>query len=480
MARGTRQRMLAIVVAACLVATAAPAHGQAAARAQAPPPVAPLALDLSHALETTARNVAPSVVQIFTTSYAPGSGPVARPADLITTQRASGSGVIVDPDGYIVTNAHVVKGASRLRVEVSLPAGGDSILAVGSRLVGGQVVAIDEETDLAVIKIAERNLPAIEFGDSDALKPGQIVLALGSPLGLHNTVSMGVVSAIARQLEPESPMIYVQTDAAIKPGSSGGPLVDLHGRLVGINTLILAQSAGDQGPAFAAPGNIVRTVFEQIRKTGYVRRGEIGVRAQTVTPVLAAGLGLPRNHGVILADVMPGSPAARAGLRPGDVVLALDGKRMENGRQFHVNVYRHQVGEFVALEVMRSDQTLNVRVPVVNREDPLINLAESIDPRANLVPRLGILGLTVDQRIAALLPPQRLPAGVVVVSTAPGAFDSREGGLAPGDVIHAVNRMLVAGLPELRTLMDALPVGSPVVIQLERQGMLMYLPFTVE
>jgi len=181
---------------------------------------------------------------------------------------------LTDPDGFIVTNAHVVRGASRLRVEVSLPAGGDSILAVGTRIVGGEVVALDEETDLAVIKIGERNLPALEFGDSDALKPGQIVLAVGSPLGLNNTVSMGVVSAIARQLEPDSPMIYVQT-AAIKPGSSGGPLVDLRGRLVGINTLVLAQSAGDQGPAFAAPSNIVRTVFEQIRKTGYVRRGEM-------------------------------------------------------------------------------------------------------------------------------------------------------------------------------------------------------------
>ena len=481
MTRYPRPNILKAVVIGCVIAAATPARGQVTttpARTQAAS-AAP-ALDLSRLLEVTARSVAPAVVQIFTTSYEPGNGPVARPADLVTTQRASGSGVIVDPDGYIVTNAHVVKGASRLRVEVSLPASGDSILAVGSRLVGGQVVAIDEETDLAVIKIAERNLPALEFGDSDALKPGQIVLALGSPLGLHNTVSMGVISAIARQLEPESPMIYVQTDAAIKPGSSGGPLVDLSGRLVGINTLILAESAAGQGPAFAAPANIVRTVFEQIRKTGFVRRGEIGVRAQTVTPVLAAGLALPHQHGVILADVLPGSPAAGAGLRPGDVVLALDGKRMENGRQFHVNVYRHQVGEVVAMEVLRNDQTLHVKVPVVNREDPLINLAGSIDPRANLVPRLGILGLTVDQRIAAMLPPQRVPAGVVVVSTAPGAIDSREGGLAPGDVVHAVNRTPVAGLADLRAVLDALTAGAPAVLQLERQGALIYLPFTVE
>jgi S1-C subfamily serine protease len=171
-------------------------------------PTAVTALDLSRTLETTARTAAVSVVQIFTTSYEPGSGAVARPADLVTMQRASGSSVIVDSEGYIVTNAHVVKGVSRLRVEVALLANGESILAVGSRVVSGEVVAIDEETDLAVIKIAVRNLPALEFGDSAALKPGQIVLALGSPLGLHNTVSMGVVSAVARQLEPESPMIF--------------------------------------------------------------------------------------------------------------------------------------------------------------------------------------------------------------------------------------------------------------------------------
>jgi len=204
------------------------------------------------------------------------------------------------------------------------------------------------------------------------------------------------------------------------------------------------------------------------------------VRAQTVTPVLAAGLGLPRNHGVILADVVSGGPAARAGLRPGDVVLALDGKTMENGRQFHINVYRHQVGEVVTIEILRNDQRLSVRVPVANREDPLVNLAESIDPRANLVPRLGILGVTVDQRIAAMLPPQRVPGGVVVVSTVPGAIDSREGGLAPGDVIHAVNRTPVTGLSDLRGLLDALTAGAPVVLQLERRGSLIYLLFTVE
>ena len=168
-----------------------------------------------------------------------------------------------------------------------------------------------------MIKVDERNLPALAFGDSDELSAGQLVLAFGSPLGLHNSVSLGVVSAVARQLEPESPMIYVQTDASINPGSSGGPLVDVRGRLVGINTLIARQAGGNEGLGFAAPSNIVRTVYEQIRKSGRVRRGDIGIRAQTVTPVLAPGLGLPRDHGVVLADVLPGQSgrASRAASR---------------------------------------------------------------------------------------------------------------------------------------------------------------------
>ena len=231
------------------------------------PPAAATIGGLSQSLEATARNAGAAVVQIFTTSYTPGSGLVPRGADLVTTEQASGSGVIVDPDGYIVTNAHVVSGASRVRVEVPTAPSGDSILARRSRTVNGQIVGIDLETDLAVIKIAERNLPALAFGDSDELKAGQLVLALGSPLGLHNSVSLGVISAVARQLKPESPMIHVQTDASLSPGSSGGALVDLRGRLLGINTLVGSQSGAD-GLGFAAPSNIVRTVYEQIKRAG--------------------------------------------------------------------------------------------------------------------------------------------------------------------------------------------------------------------
>ncbi len=239
------------------------------------------------------------------------------------------------PTGYIVTNAHVVQGAHRVQVQVQSPRreGQRSVLRPRPRLLTARIVAVDEETDLAVLKVDEAGLPAVTLADSDTVHPGQIVLAFGSPLGLDSSVTMGVVSAVARQLEADDPMIYIQTDASINPGNSGGPLVDAEGRVIGINTLILSQSGGNEGLGFAAPSNIVRHVFEQVRRFGRVRRGQIGVRAQTITPALAEGLSLTRDWGVVLGDVFPDGPAAKAGLQVGDVVETLDGKPMENGRQ---------------------------------------------------------------------------------------------------------------------------------------------------
>jgi len=436
--------------------------------------------DLSSSLEATAHIVGPAVVEIFTVSHVAGKGAVARTADLVVTRRASGSGVVVDPDGYIVTNAHVVVGAQQLRVELPVVSAGHSILTTSSRTVSGRVIGIDLETDLAVIKIDERNLSALRFADSDDLRPGQVLLAFGSPLGFSNSVSLGVVSAVARQLEPESPMIYVQTDASINPGSSGGPLVDLHGRLVGINTLIATETGGYEGLGFAAPSNIVRTVYEQIKKNGSVRRGDIGIRAQTLTPVLASGLNLTRDYGVVLADVLPGSAAERVGLKPGDLVLSLDGKPMENGRQLQINLYRRLVGDVVTLEILRDGQTLSVPVAMTERRDPFAVLTAPADPRENLVPELGILGVTLDQRIEDMLPALRVRSGVVVASTVAGAIDPREGGLAAGDIIYSVNRAPIKGLSDLHSLLDKVKSGDSIVLQLERHGELMYLAFTAE
>ena len=474
MATRTERGFPIVLIASALMLMPAAAPAQTVSRTAAAGDA------LSTSLQSVTSLVEASVVEIFTTAYAPGDGIAPNPGDLVTTRRASGSGVVVDPAGYIVTNAHVVRGAQRLRVALTIPAKGQSILTARSRSVAARVVGIDVETDLAVLKIEEPNLPALPFGDSDELRAGQIVMAFGSPLGLHNSASMGVVGAVARQLEPESPMIYVQTDAAINPGSSGGPLVDLHGRVIGINTLIMSRAGGYEGVGFAAPSNIVRTVYEQIRKNGRVRRGEAGIRPQTITPALASGLGLARDSGVVLADVLPGSPAARAGLRPGDLVLAVDGKTMENGRQLQIALYRRIAGDVVSLEILRSGQSRAVPVTMAERLDPLGGLSESADPRQHLVPRLGILGLDLDRRLAEALPVLRVPSGVVVVSTEADAIDARDGGLAPGDVIFGVNGKWVSGLVELRAALEPLKSGAPVVLQLERRGELLYLAFTAE
>ena len=438
------------------------------------------AADLSATVEATTRLANPAVVEIVTTAYRVGDGSVLRAADLVTRQRASGSGVIVDPDGYIVTNAHVVGGAHRLSVELPTPPDGRSILARRSRSVDATVVGLDIETDLAVIKIDERNLPALAFADSDELKQGQVVLALGSPLGLQNSVSLGIVSAVARQLVPESPMIYVQTDASINPGSSGGPLVDLRGRIVGINTLVFTQGGGSDGLGFAAPSNIVRTVYEQIRKNGFVRRGDIGVHAQTITPALVAGLNLPLDHGALLADVFPGSPAASAGLWRGDVVLTIDGKPIENGRQLYVTLYRRLAGEVVILEIIRDGEVRRVPVTMGERDAPLTGPSRPIDPRRNLIPRLDMLGVTVDAELVQRLPWLRARVGVLVVSNVPGAVDAGHDELAPGDVVFGLNRTLVTGLDDLRAALDALKPDEPVVLHVERHGERMYLEITVE
>ena len=439
--------------------------------------------ELSRSLQELAQRVGPTVVQIFVTGYSPPDEDSRGATGEPELERTSGSGVIIDADGYILTNAHVVENATRLEVDLPLAATGGapgrSILKRRGRTLGAQIVAVDRETDIAVLKVDARGLPALPFGDSDELRPGQIVLAFGSPLGLESSVTMGVVSAVARQLQPEDPMIYIQTDAPINPGNSGGPLVDTEGRLVGINTLIFSQSGGNEGIGFAAPSNIVRNVFTQIRKYGRVRRGEIGVHAQTVTPVMAEALGIAGDAAVILSDVVPGSPAEKAGLRPGDLVLTLDGKRMENGRQFRINIYTRGAAEQVAIEAQRGENRLTVRVPVVERETELLRLKDLVTPQ-NAVRALGILALDLSVQIRQMLPPLRFKHGVVVATVGAETPFSHQGRLQPGDVIYSVGGKQVQSVEQLKTAMDELKLNAPAALQIERQGVLMYLAFRVE
>ena len=435
----------------------------------------------SKALESLADRVSQSVVQVVVVGYAPASEAAPSSDTLFERQRSTGSGVILDPTGYIITNHHVVAGARRVQVLLPIlrdPETGRSIVRPRGRVVDARIVGIDDETDLAVLKVEETGLRALAFADSDTLRPGQIVCAFGSPLGLENSMSMGVVSAVGRQLEPDDPMVYVQTDAPINPGNSGGPLVDTEGRLVGISTLILSQSGGNEGLGFAAPSNIVQSIFQQIRAAGRVKRGTIGVHAQTLTPLMARGLGLGHDVGVVLGDVAPSSTAAAAGLLVGDIVLSLDGKTMENGRQFDVNLYRRAAGDVATLEVLRDGQRLKFPVAVAERDDDPLRFADLVSPERNVIERLGVLGLDVTPAVSEALGGLRRKGGVLVATRAMNA--AAVYGLEPGDIIFSVNGTAVNALVALRTLIGRLPANAPCVLQIQRQGQLMFVSFEIE
>ncbi len=423
---------------------------------------------LSNALQQISKRVGPAVVKIevvgtFDTQRTTTANKSARP------QRATGSGVIVDANGYIITNHHVVAGAKQVKVILEArDAKARSILK--RRIVTiAQVVGTDHETDLAVLKIEGKRYPHLSLTDSDTIRQGQLVLAFGSPHGLRNSVSMGVISAQARQLQPEHPVVFIQSDVAVNPGNSGGPLVDIRGRVVGINSVILSRSGGSNGLSFAIPSNIVRHVYRQIREHGRVRRGLIGVNAQTIDHDIARGLGLDKQSGVILTDVIPDSPADLAGLEVGDIVEQLDGKRMENGRQLGVNVYQKPIGDDITLAILRDGKKHKIQVTVAERTDSVERLMESIRRSAEPVSQLGILAVDLSAYGDTSRLPLRIRSGVVVVGVENQSLSAGTG-LAPGDLIHRMNQTDVHSLANLRNALRTLK--GPTVFQIERNRLL--------
>src|ERR1700693_2468697 len=412
---------------------------------------------ISKSMQELSKRVSPSVVQIFSTAYSPESDREHRNTDLLLRGLISGSGIIIASDGWVVTNAHVVQGARRIRIRLSEEAAVSALRDGNARheLFDAQLLAADRDTDLALLKIDATDLPALELSDSSDLKQGQLVLAFGSPLGLDNSVSMGVVSSVARKLDPDSPTIYVQTDAAINPGNSGGPLVDTSARVVGINTLILTLSGGNEGIGLAIPSNVVRSVYNQVRNEGHVHHHQIGVSARNITPALASGLGLDREDGIVIEDVIPLSPADTAGLLPGDVVLSVNQKHIQNIHQFAISLYSLAISESARLEIQRGKQTTFYEVPLIEKQDVQGRLAHLVTREESKILQLGILALTLDERLVSMLPPLRNRFGVVVAGKETNGAYEGEGPL-PGDVIYSVNGTPVDSIESPRAVLESL------------------------
>ena len=285
---------------------------------------------LDNSIEKVVAKISPAVVQILVSGYGPEETNGHKTTAPIVRQHAIGSGVIVDPNGYIATNAQVVDGAQRVRVVVTLLTPGSQTepeSAHPQQIFDAKILGRHKKSDLALLKIEATNLPAIALRNDMRVQQGELVLAIGSPEGLRNSVSMGIVNSVAQQTDINDPIFYIQTDAALNPGNSGGPLVDVDGNFVGINTFILSEGGGSEGLGFAIPATIVKFDYASPRRYGRVHRVAIGATAQSITPTLAAGLGLSRNWGVILSNVLSGGFAQIAGLQVGDIVTTVDGHK---------------------------------------------------------------------------------------------------------------------------------------------------------
>jgi serine protease Do len=438
-------------------------------------------VQLNDALEGLAARVSPAVVQILVTGYGPLREEDRAQTALIVRQHAVGSGVIVDSNGYIMTNAHVVEGAQRIRVALPLPMSdsGGQVPEGKRRILEARLLGLHKETDLALLKIDDADLPTLSLVSQQRPRVGQLVFAIGSPEGLQNSVTMGVISALARQPDPTKPITYIQTDAPINPGNSGGPLVDMNGAVVGINTFILSSGGGSEGLGFSIPARVVDFVYRSLRKYGHVHRVEIGAVAQEISPTLAEGLHLPVRWGVVVADVKPDGPAAAAGLKIQDIVLFADDRRIETLPSLTSALYLHRVDQVLKLEILRGSDRKILYVPAIEHHDQIDQLLDAVNPENSLISRLGILGVDLTPELRGQLGSLRLPSGVIVVGRAADLI-LPDTGLQAGDLIHQLNTTSIDSMETLRAAVRDLKTGDPVVLQVERDGGLMYLSFETE
>lgn len=351
-------------------------------------------------------------------------------------EQSLGSGVIINSDGYILTNNHVVESASAVRISLA-----------DKRELKAKVIGTDPRTDIAVIKVDEKNLPVLPIADSSKVRVGQFALAVGNPFGLGQTVTMGIVSAVGRgNLSIVDYEDFIQTDAPINPGNSGGALVDIHGALIGINTAILSRSGGNQGIGFAVPINMARDVMDRLIKDGKVVRAWLGVVIQPVAPAIARAMGLEKPGGALIGDVTPNSPAEKGGLRRGDIVLSINGEAINETRELSLKVSMLAPGTTARLKVFRDRR--EVDVPVVLGEQPSEQRAFGAGPEPGATRALeGVVVANLNPQIRQQLGLPPGVTGVVVTAVEPGS-PAAEAGLRRGDVIQEVNRRAVSSVSE--------------------------------
>ncbi|MBI5409325.1 MAG: DegQ family serine endoprotease [Nitrospirae bacterium] len=364
-----------------------------------------------------------------------------------------GSGVVVSSDGYILTNTHVVKDADKIKVLLS-----------DKREFTGKVIGNDPKTEISVIKIDAKDLPTIPVGDSDKLKVGELVLAVGNPFGLNQTVTMGIVSAVGRaNVGIADYEDFIQTDAAINPGNSGGALVNVRGELVGINTAIFSTTGGYQGIGFAIPSNMAKAVMKSLIEKGKVVRGWLGVSIQAITPELAQQFNLKKDYGTLLADVIEGSPAEKAGLMRGDVIIEFDGKEVNEPFQLRNMVAGIPPGETKEMKIIREGETKTLSVTI--GELPL-ETEEVPTAYEN-----ALMGVTVQSLTPDIYGKLNLPEkirGVVVIGIESGS--PAETVLMPGDVILEINRKAVASIEAYKAIVQEIKPDRDILLLLFRKG----------
>ncbi|OGW47340.1 MAG: hypothetical protein A2Y66_01000 [Nitrospirae bacterium RBG_13_41_22] len=435
-------------------------------------------LETGKAFSEIVSAVSPTVVNISTTKVVRrDTGPFEDPFfDLFNPfhdfrmpkkwkEQSLGSGVIVSPDGYIITNNHVVEKADEIKVTL-----------LDKRSFKGRIVGADPKTDIAVVRIDASSLPTLKWGDSEKLQVGEFVLAIGNPYGLSHTVTMGIISAVGRaNVGIADYEDFIQTDAAINPGNSGGPLVNIKGELIGINTAIFSRTGGYQGIGFAVPSNMVRLVMDQLVQRGKIIRGWIGVTIQELTPELSQKFGLKKSNGALVSDVAKDSPAAKAGIIRGDVILEFNGKEVKDVSSLRNMVAQSKTGSEVSMKILRSGKEYTVKVIIVEMPREIAEVVPSQlpnDSEAEALTGLTVMDLT--KEIARQLGLYKDEKGVVVVKVEPGS-PADEAEMKKGDIIKEIDKKKVDNLGDFNRIASNIKKDETVLLFINRGGKRFYV-----